>query len=104
MAAFWTQRKSRKLCDLKMPLETEANTRKITITIGNQVIDAELNDSKAAQVFKKILSCNDIDEKRKFDEPEKASSGLMILGKVTSDLSVFDTMKGSVEMQIKMAE
>ncbi|MCM3127188.1 hypothetical protein M3625_05420 [Paenibacillus sp. MER 78] len=87
-----------------MPLETEANTRKITITIGNQVIDAELNDSKAAQVFKKILSCNDIDEKRKFDEPEKASSGLMILGKVTSDLSVFDTMKGSVEMQIKMAE
>jgi hypothetical protein len=25
-----------------------------------------------------------------FDEPEKAPSGLMILGKITSDLSVFD--------------
>lgn len=131
------------LADLTMPLETEANARKITITIGNQVIDAELNDSKAAQVFKKSLPTTvsmrrmgdheyygtlknplDVEENLQvgyevgdlafwtpgdlfavyFDEPEKSPSGLMILGKITSDLSVFDTMEGSVVMQIKMEE
>jgi hypothetical protein len=43
------------LAALKTPLETEANARKITITVGNQVIDAELNDTKSAQEFKKSL-------------------------------------------------
>lgn len=131
------------LADLTLPLETEGNARKITITIGNQVIDAELNDSMAAQVFKKSLPTTvsmrrmgdheyygslknplDVEENLQvgyevgdlafwtpgdlfavyFDEPEKSPSGLMILGKITSDLSVFDTMKSSVEMRIKMAE
>lgn len=35
-----------------------------------------------------------------FDEPDKAPEGLMILGKVTSDMSVFDTMGNPVQMRI----
>lgn len=35
-----------------------------------------------------------------FDEPENAPEGLMILGRITSDMSVFDTLGNSVEMTI----
>lgn len=38
-----------------------------------------------------------------FDEPEKDPEGLMILGHITSDLSIFDDMEGSVEMRIDFA-
>lgn len=35
-----------------------------------------------------------------FDEPDDAPEGLMILGHIISDMSVFDDMESSVEMQI----
>lgn len=35
-----------------------------------------------------------------FDEPDDDPEGLMILGHIISDMSVFDDMAGSVEMQI----
>lgn len=38
-----------------------------------------------------------------FDEPEDAPEGLMILGHITSDMSVFENMAGSVEMHIRAA-
>ncbi|WP_172460130.1 cyclophilin-like fold protein [Priestia endophytica] len=126
--------------------ETESITgekNNITITVGDNEITAELNDSKAAQEFKNSLpttvSMTRMDEHEYygslkkpltktedlqtgyeigdlafwtpgdlfavyFDEPEEAPSGLMILGKITSDMSVFDTMDGSVEMQIEVSE
>ncbi|MBD1380971.1 cyclophilin-like fold protein [Metabacillus arenae] len=126
--------------------ETETITGEktnITITVGDTVITAELNDSKAAQEFKDSLpttvsmtrmgeheyygsleepptETENLQEGYEigdlafwtpgdlfavyFDEPEEAPSGLMILGKITSDMSVFDTMDSSVEMQIKIAE
>jgi flavodoxin len=39
-----------------------------------------------------------------FDEPEEAPSGLMILGNITSDMSIFDNLDSNVEMQIKIAD
>lgn len=39
-----------------------------------------------------------------FDEPEDDPEGLMILGHIISDMSVFDTMNASVEMEITLAE
>jgi len=35
-----------------------------------------------------------------FDEPDDDPEGLMILGHIISDMSVFDNLGGSVEMQI----
>ena len=39
-----------------------------------------------------------------FDEPENDPEGLMILGHVTSDISVFDNLGNSMEMTIDQAE
>lgn len=39
-----------------------------------------------------------------FDEPEKAPEGLMILGRITSDLSVFDNFGNPEEVQIAIAK
>lgn len=39
-----------------------------------------------------------------FDEPDEAPEGLMILGRITSNMEVFDDMAGSVEMHIEVAE
>lgn len=39
-----------------------------------------------------------------FDEPDEAPEGLMILGKITTDLSVFENLGGSEEVQILLAE
>lgn len=39
-----------------------------------------------------------------FDEPEDDPEGLMILGHITSDMSVFDNMDASVEMEITLAD
>lgn len=36
------------------------------------------------------------------EEPQDEPEGLMILGHITSDMSVFDDMEGSVEMQIEL--
>lgn len=39
-----------------------------------------------------------------FDEPDKDPEGLIILGKITSPISVFDNLKSSEEMKIELAE
>jgi Uncharacterized conserved protein len=39
-----------------------------------------------------------------FDEPDEAPEGLMILGKITTDLSVFENLGSSEEVQILLAE
>lgn len=114
---------------------------KITITVGDRKINAELNNSKAAQEFKHSLPTT-VSMKRMggheyygslekplkktediqtgytvgdlafwtpgnlfavyFNKPDEQPTGLMILGKITSKLSVFDTMNDSVEMKIEL--
>lgn len=39
-----------------------------------------------------------------FDEPDEEPEGLMILGRIISDMSLFEDMDSLVEMHIQLAE
>lgn len=119
----------------------ESAASEISITVGDTVISAELNDREAAREFAAVLpmtvSMTRMGEHEYygsldtplthtedlqtgytvgdlafwtpgdlfavyFDEPDEAPEGLMILGRITSDMAVFDDMAGSVEMQIEL--
>lgn len=121
----------------------ESAASEISITVGDTVISAELNDSEAAREFAAALpmtvSMTRMGEHEYygsldtplthtedlqtgytvgdlafwtpgnlfavyFDEPDEAPEGLMILGRITSNMDVFDDMASSVEMQIELRE
>lgn len=121
----------------------ESAASEISITVGDTVISAELNDSEAAREFAAALpmtvSMTRMGEHEYygsldtplthtedlqtgytvgdlafwtpgnlfavyFDEPDEAPEGLMILGRITSDMAVFNDMASSVEMQIELRE
>lgn len=122
---------------------TAMNETKITLTIGNEKIDAVLNDSSAAKEFQAMLpltlSMTRMGEHEYydalpqplthaedlqtgytvgdlafwtpgdlfalyFDEPENEPKGLMILGQITSDLSVFDKLGNPEEVRIELTD
>lgn len=124
-------------------MNTVGEKTKIILTIGNEKIDAVLNDSAAAKEFQTMLPLTlsmtrmgeheyydalpqPLTHAKKlqtgytvgdlafwtpgdlfalyFDEPEKAPEGLMILGHITSDLSVFDLLGNPEEVTIQLAE
>lgn len=121
----------------------ESAASEISITVGDTVISAELNDSEAAREFAAALpvtvSMTRMGEHEYygsldtplthtedlqtgytvgdlafwtpgdlfavyFDEPDEAPEGLMILGRITSDMALFNDMASSVEMQIEFRE
>lgn len=124
-------------------MNTVGEKTKIILTIGNEKIDAVLNDSAAAKEFQTMLpltlSMTRMGEHEYydalpqplthaknlqtgytvgdlafwtpgdlfalyFDEPEKAPEGLMILGHITSDLSVFDSLGNPEEVTIQLVK
>lgn len=131
--------------DIIMDSQETSNTQEtaIIITMGNQTIQAVLNDSSAAKEFQEMLpltlSMTRMGEHEYygslpqalthaedlqtgytvgdlafwtpgdlfafyFDEPQDDPEGLMILGRITSDLSVFDKLGNPEEVNIKLAE
>ncbi len=122
-------------------VKSSAKGTNITMTVGETVITATLNNSEAAQEFvaslPQTVSLTRYGEHEYygklaqplaetsplqtgyevgdlaywtpgdmfvvyFDEPEKAPEGLMMLGKVTSDISVFDKMGNPEKMKIEL--
>lgn len=131
------------LSSIGLAESVESAASEISITVGDTVIFAQLNDSEAAREFAEALPVTvpmtrmgeheyygSLDTPLThtedlqtgytvgdlafwtpgdlfavyFDEPDEAPEGLMILGRITSNMEVFDDMAGSVEMQIELRE
>lgn len=132
------------LSSLGLTEENAASAQAITITVGDTVVSAQLNDSPAARQFAGMLPVtlsmtrmgdheyydalpDPITEEGNtlqtgytvgdlafwtpgdlfalyFDEPERDPEGLIILGNITSDLSVFDLLGNPEEVTIQLVK